>query len=92
MRGVSFVTLNLTWQLYITETHWPPGYPVGPATLRAKIKETPSTTRSNYTPFYCLVVVTHVKKKLRVVLVCLELGCVGKGGGEDGDANCDIKD
>jgi len=46
--------------------------------LRAMIKETPSTTRSNYTPLYCLVV-THVNKKLREILVCLGLGCVGEG-------------
>ena len=62
------LSLNRTQQLYITETQWPPGHPVGADTLRATIKETPSTTRSNYTPLYRQVV-THVKKKLRDIPV-----------------------
>jgi hypothetical protein len=74
----SLLSLNRTRKPYITETQWQPGHPVGANTLRATIKETPSTTRSNYIPLYCLVV-THVKKKLREALLCLGLGCVGKG-------------
>lgn len=43
----SLLSLNRTRQLYITETKRPPGHPLGASTLRATIKETPSTTRSN---------------------------------------------
>ena len=57
----SLLSLNRTRQLYTTETQWLPGHPVGAATPRATIKEMPSTTRSNYTHFYCLVV-TNVRR------------------------------